>query len=240
MRGGTPTGSCARRGGRRDGRGWRRRSRRGRRAGRWRGAARGLSTGTKRHSADDRHQGDCCDTGGGDAAGRGTGGWHVTDPFDLESRCGVPLGLMHITALVGRWTHRRRSGSRWTFVRRRGGAHLSRRQDAVVVTLEDQPERQFVGRCTVEQRHARTDLHRVEGTEDLVRAPTIDRKEEPDASRSLVPRTGCARYARASSSEPMAKCWDIALRPRPAICGKMNQIQWLVLRPRRSSARTVS
>ena len=29
----------------------------------------------------------------------------------------------------------------------------------------------------------------------------------------------------------MAKCWDIALRPRPAIWGKMNQIQWLVLRP---------
>ena len=46
------------------------------------GAARGLLTGTERDGADDRRQGDCCDAGGGDAAGRGTGGWHVMDPFE--------------------------------------------------------------------------------------------------------------------------------------------------------------
>src|SRR6516165_4776343 len=34
----------------------------------------------------------------------------------------------------------------------------------------------------------------------------------------------------------MAYIRDIGLYPRPAICGKMNHIQWLVLRPLRSSA----
>ena len=33
----------------------------------------------------------------------------------------------------------------------------------------------------------------------------------------------------------MAYAWATALRPSPAICGKTNHIQWLVLRPWRSS-----
>jgi len=60
----------------------------------------------------------------------------------------------------------------------------------------------------------------------------------PAHSRSRAPRTGSARYARASSSEMIEYCWEIQLLPSPAICGKMNQIQWLSFRPPRSSSRT--
>ena len=35
--------------------------------------------------------------------------------------------------------------------------------------------------------------------------------------------------------DPMANLRDISLRPKPQICGNMNHIQWLVLRPRASS-----
>ena len=59
-------------------------------------------------------------------------------------------------------------------------------------------------------------------------------------SRSLGPNTGCWRYALASSRGPMANCCAIALCPRPAICGKINQIQWPDFLPVRSSARTMS
>src|SRR5690348_7401018 len=38
----------------------------------------------------------------------------------------------------------------------------------------------------------------------------------------------------------MAKRCDMALDPSPAICGKTNHIQWLVLRPRPSSSRTLA
>ena len=54
-------------------------------------------------------------------------------------------------------------------------------------------------------------------------------------SRSRSPSTGCARYARASSSEEIAYRCAIGLWPNPAICGNTNHIQWLVLRPSRSS-----
>jgi hypothetical protein len=39
------------------------------------------------------------------------------------------------------------------------------------------------------------------------------------------PSTGCARYAFASASEVIAYRFDMALNPRPAICGKTNHIQ---------------
>ena len=42
--------------------------------------------------------------------------------------------------------------------------------------------------------------------------------------------------ALASSKDVIAYIRDAGLYPRPAICGKMNHIQWLVLRPARSSA----
>ncbi len=50
------------------------------------------------------------------------------------------------------------------------------------------------------------------------------------------PSTGCSLYACASASELIAYRFDIALNPRPAICGKMNHIQWPRLAPARSSA----
>ena len=55
-------------------------------------------------------------------------------------------------------------------------------------------------------------------------------------SISRGPSTAWARYARASSSEEIAYVWDIGLWPSPAICGNTNHIQWLRLRPARSSA----
>jgi len=55
-------------------------------------------------------------------------------------------------------------------------------------------------------------------------------------SSSRGPSTGCSRYARASSSEVIAYRFDIALNPRPAICGKTNHIQWPRLAPARSSS----
>ena len=50
------------------------------------------------------------------------------------------------------------------------------------------------------------------------------------------PSTGCARYALASVSEAIAYRLDMALNPRPAICGKTNHIQWPRLAPARSSS----
>ncbi len=50
------------------------------------------------------------------------------------------------------------------------------------------------------------------------------------------PSTGWSRYARASASDAMAYVRDVSLNPSPAICGNTNHIQWLVLRPRRSSS----
>ena len=55
------------------------------------------------------------------------------------------------------------------------------------------------------------------------------RGSAPRSSRRRGPRTGCARYARASSSEAIEYRSDIELRPNPAIWGKMNQIQWVSL-----------
>src|SRR5207248_77076 len=54
------------------------------------------------------------------------------------------------------------------------------------------------------------------------------------------PRIGWARYARASSSDEMAYVWAVGLRPKPAIWGNTNHIQWLDLRPRRTSDRAVA
>ena len=61
---------------------------------------------------------------------------------------------------------------------------------------------------------------------------------------SLVPAsraasTGCSRYALASSIDEIAYFCAVAPWPNPAICGKMNHIQWVVLRPLLSSARTM-
>src|ERR1035441_9544897 len=39
----------------------------------------------------------------------------------------------------------------------------------------------------------------------------------------------------ASSSDEIANFLDVGLCPRPAICGNTNHIQWLALRPHRSS-----
>src|SRR5207253_996560 len=58
----------------------------------------------------------------------------------------------------------------------------------------------------------------------------------PAQSISRGPSTACRKYALASSRDEMANALDIELCPRPAICGKTNHIQWLVLRPRRSSS----
>jgi hypothetical protein len=55
-------------------------------------------------------------------------------------------------------------------------------------------------------------------------------------SASRGPSTGCARYACASAMEVIAYRFDIALNPRPAICGKTNHIQCPRLAPARSSA----
>src|SRR5438552_1517555 len=54
------------------------------------------------------------------------------------------------------------------------------------------------------------------------------------------PRTGCSRYALASSIPEMAKWRAVWLYPNPAIWGKMNHIQCERLRPARSSETTVS
>src|SRR5215470_1274983 len=56
--------------------------------------------------------------------------------------------------------------------------------------------------------------------------------------RSRSPRSGCARYARASSSELIPKRCAVALDPSPRSWGKMNHIQWLCLWPAASSAHT--
>ena len=58
-------------------------------------------------------------------------------------------------------------------------------------------------------------------------------------SASLDPSTGCATYARASSTDEIAYRIDVALIPSPAICGNTNHIQWPCFRPPRSSATAV-
>ena len=44
---------------------------------------------------------------------------------------------------------------------------------------------------------------------------------------------------REPSHEEIAYLAAVGLLPSPSTCGKMNQIQWLRLRPARSSSRTV-
>jgi len=50
-----------------------------------------------------------------------------------------------------------------------------------------------------------------------------------------APRTGWAKYARASSKPEIAYSVAVGLRPRPRIWGKMNHIQWDIFLPERSS-----
>ena len=57
-------------------------------------------------------------------------------------------------------------------------------------------------------------------------------------STSRGPRTGCARYALASACPEIAYSLEMLLRPRPAIWGNTNHIQWLTFRPARSSCTT--
>src|SRR5438128_10477874 len=129
---------------------------------------------------------------------------------------------------------------------RAGGGRVRRSQDlerqavglAAEILLQGGLEDRVVGRGLGEQRQGRAKFEIVGCAEDLARGASLHQSREKAALSQLGPRIGCVRYAAASAREAIAKWRAVSLCPSPAICGKMNHIQWLRLLPARSSART--
>ena len=105
---------------------------------------------------------------------------------------------------------------------------------AVEEPIDDLAEDRLVRRRPTEQRHRRPKLHRVDRAEDAPRPTGPGRRGQrrafdAGAARGRgAPRTPAPRRATRSRSAATS-----GLRPRPAICGNTNHIQWPDLCPRR-------
>jgi hypothetical protein len=114
----------------------------------------------------------------------------------------------------------------------------SRPVPAVRVEGRDGLRKDLLLRDGIEQRHARTEFHVIRRTEDIGYGLFVCRQNKPRAFEQARSEQIISKYAMASAREPIAKRCAIGLKPRPAICGKMNHIQCDCFRPCDSSATT--
>ena len=104
------------------------------------------------------------------------------------------------------------------------------------VLVEDLAEDRLAGGGAHEQRDAGAQLLRVEVAEDLLRGAALPAGEDGGAFGQPCAENRMPQVRPGLVQRGDRVFCDVGLKPRPAICGKTNHIQWLVLRPRRSSA----